>query len=93
MAARFAASPTEIRFNTSANGGLFDVIFGSGLTATEFSFEGPQAFSGSTAAPVFSSGPLSISSWTYSDPRNFGSQTPASLGVSLSPTPEPPQGF
>jgi hypothetical protein len=87
------AAPTEIRFNTLANGGLFDVTFGSGLNASEFSFEGPQAFSGSTAAPAFSSGPYSISSWTYSDPNNFDSQTPPALAVSISPTPEPSSGF
>ncbi len=45
--------PSEIRFNTLSNGGLFDVTFGSGLSASELSFTGVQAFSGSTFSPAF----------------------------------------
>lgn len=56
-----AAVPSEIRFNTLANGGLFDVTNGSGLNAAEFSFEGAQAFSGSTSVPTFSAATCSIS--------------------------------
>src|SRR4051794_4962605 len=36
--ASVAAIPSEIRFNTLANGGLYDIRFGSGLTAPQFSF-------------------------------------------------------
>jgi hypothetical protein len=84
-----AATPSEIRFSTLANGGLFDVIFGSGLNAAEFSFAGGQMFSGSTSTPVLSVNTYSISSWTYSDPLNYDIQTPASLSVAVTATPEP----
>jgi hypothetical protein len=87
------ATPTEIRFNTLANGGLFDISFGSGLSASEFSFEGVQAFSGSTAAPVFSIGSFGISTWTYSDPANFDSQAPTASAAAITPTPEPSSIF
>jgi hypothetical protein len=86
-----AASPapvTEIRFNTSANGGLFDVTIGSGLSATEFDFQGDQLFSGSTAAPAISAGQYGITSWTVSDPNNFDVQTPAAASAVVT-TPEP----
>ena len=82
-------TPTEIRFNTLANGGLFSVIFGTGFTAQEFDFEGDQAFSGTTAAPVFSSGAYALSSWTYSDPSNYDSQTPTNANAVIAPVPEP----
>ena len=67
--------PSEITFNTLADGGLFDVTIGSGLTAEEFDFEGAQAFSGTTSAPVFAPGTFTVSSWTYSDPANFDVET------------------
>ncbi len=82
-----SALPSEIRFNTLANGGLFDVTFGSGFNAPEFSFQGAQAFSGLTSSPAFSSGTYSLSGWTYSDASNYDSQTAGA--VSLAPTPEP----
>jgi hypothetical protein len=82
-------TPSEIRFDTLANGGLFDITIGSGLTASDFNFEGVQAFTGTTAAPVFATGQFAISNWTYSDPANFDSQTPASQTASISPAPEP----
>jgi hypothetical protein len=83
--------PGEIRFNTLANGGLFDITFGSGLKSSEFDFEGAQAFTGSTSAPVFSTGSFSVTSWTYSDHAgNFDSRSPASLSVSVvADAPEP----
>ena len=85
-----SATPSEIRFNTLANGGLFDVIFGSGLNAQEFDFQGVQGFTGSTAAPIFSAGTFAVSSWTYSDPAgNFDVRTPISSAVSVAAVPEP----
>jgi hypothetical protein len=84
-----AAIPTEVRFNTGANGGLFDVIFGSGLSASEFDFEGDQLFGGTTSAPTFSNGTFALTDWTYSDPSNFDVQTPSSATVSVTATPEP----
>ena len=80
--------PSEIRFNTLANGGLFDVTIGSGLTEDEFEFEGDQAFSGTTAAPVFATGQYDISETLYSDPENFDFPT-TSATASISPSPEP----
>lgn len=79
---------TEIRFNTLANGGLFDVTIGSGLAATEFDFQGVQLFTGMPAAPAIALGKYDISSWTVSDPNNFDTQTPASSLVAVT-TPEP----
>ena len=84
-----AISPGEIRFNTLANGGLFDLTLGSGLTASEFSFTGVQAFSGSTATPTFASGEYGISSWTFSNAANFDVQNPTGASVAITPTPEP----
>lgn len=88
-----AASPSEVRFNTAANGGLFDVTFGSGLTASEFVFSGAQAFSGTTAAPVFSAGQYAISNWTFSDPANYDSVAPLSSTISITTVPEPSSGL
>lgn len=84
-----SASPSEIRFNTAANGGLFDIFFGTGINAPELSFQGVQAFSGTTAAPSISLGNYSISSWTYSDGSNYDTQSPSSKTVSVSAVPEP----
>jgi hypothetical protein len=88
-----AANPSEVRFNTSANGGLFDVTFGSGLAASEFVFSGAQAFSGTTTAPVFSTGQYAISNWTFSDPANYDSVAPLNSAVSITPVPEPSSGL
>lgn len=82
-------TPSEIRFNTLANGGLFDVTIGSGLSAEEFDFQGVQAFTGTTSSPTISAGSFSISSFTYSDPVNFDSQTLGGASVQISATPEP----
>jgi hypothetical protein len=83
-----SVTPSEIRFDTLANGGLFDVTIGSGLTEDEFEFEGDQAFSGTTAVPVFATGQYDISELIYSDPDNF--DFPAtSATASIGPTPEP----
>ena len=87
------ASPTEVRFNTLSNGGLFDLTFGSGLSAATFSFQGPQAFSGSTASPALLLGTYDVTSFTYSDPNNYDSQTPSRLTASVTSTPEPSSVF
>ena len=80
--------PSEITFFALPDGGLFNVTIGSGFTAADFSFEGAQAFSGTTTAPVFAAGQYNITSVTYSDPTNFDS--PAVLGnASINPAPEP----
>jgi hypothetical protein len=86
-------SPDEIRFNTLANGGGFDITFGSGLTAQEFDFQGDQLFTGTTAAPVFGVGSFPVSSWMYSDPVNFDMGTavpePISVATAAGAVPEP----
>jgi hypothetical protein len=82
-------TPSEIRFNTGANGGLFDVTFGAGLNASEFDFQGDQLFGGTTSAPTFANGTFALTGWTYSDPSNFDVQTPAPASVSVTATPEP----
>jgi hypothetical protein len=83
-----SVDPSEISFFTLADGGLFSVIIGSGFTAEEFSFQGDQAFSGTTAAPVFAAGQYDITAVMYDDPTNF--DTPAPIGdVSITPAPEP----
>jgi hypothetical protein len=81
-------TPSEIRFNTGANGGLFDVTFGSGLNASEFDFEGAQLFGGTTSAPTFANGNFTFTGLTYSDPSNFDAQT-LSATASVTATPEP----
>jgi hypothetical protein len=85
-------SPSEITFYTLANGGAFAVTFGSGLNAEEFQFQGAQDFTGTTAAPVFSSGTFAITGLVYSDASNFDSTaTFSNLSVTPSPaaSPEP----
>jgi hypothetical protein len=83
-------NPSEIRFNSIDNGGLFDVVFGTGLGATIFDFQGVQAFSETTASPAFSEGTYEISSWTVSDPiGNYDYQTPISQSASIAAAPEP----
>lgn len=82
------AVPSEVRFNTLANGGLFDVTIGSGLNASIFSFQGPQAFSGTTAAPTLNIANYSVTSFTFSDPTNFDAQA-TNLSASVTATPEP----
>ncbi|MGB6942660.1 MAG: hypothetical protein WBE37_09715 [Bryobacteraceae bacterium] len=89
-----SVTPSEITFETLANGGLFNVTFGSGLSAEDFSFEGDQAFSGTTAAPTFSAGSFSVSEWTYSDGNgNYDIETPTSLNAQIAPVPEPSSAF
>jgi hypothetical protein len=80
--------PSEITFFALADGGLFNVTIGSGFTAADFSFQGAQAFSGTTAAPVLAAGHYNITGVTYSDPTNFDSA--AAIGnASINPAPEP----
>jgi hypothetical protein len=80
--------PGEITFFTFADGGLFGVNFGSGFTADDFSFQGDQAFSGTTAAPAFAVGQYNVTGENYSDPANF--DFPSAIGdVSITPSPEP----
>jgi hypothetical protein len=82
-----SVTPSEITFFTLADGGLFQVNIGSGFTGEAFDFEGDQAFSGTTTAPVFTIGQFAISTWTYTDPVNFDLETPASGSVFIAPEP------
>jgi hypothetical protein len=72
-----AVSPGEIRFFTSANGGLFTIFFGpetgflNGMPIPEFSFSGGQVFSGTTASPTVIPGSYPVSDVIYSDAINF----------------------
>jgi hypothetical protein len=80
--------PSEITFDTLGDGGLFSVVIGSGFTGEEFIFQGDQAFSGTTAAPVFATGQYNVTGVTYEDQANFDS--PAAIGdAAISPAPEP----
>ena len=82
------STPTDINFDTLANGGGFEVEFGLGLNAPNFSISGAQVFTGTTAAPVFATGSYSVSGITYSDPSNFDS-VPTAANLSVTPAPEP----
>jgi len=84
-----AETPTEVEFDTLANGGLFTIIFGSGLDALEFSLQGAQAFSGTTSSPSFAPGSFTVSSGTFSDALNFDALAPQNLRASMSAVPEP----
>ena len=75
--------------DTLANGGLFDLTIGSGLSADQFIFEGSQMFGGTTAAPTFAMGNYSLSGWTYSDPSNFDAKSPSGAFATVVPAPEP----
>jgi hypothetical protein len=75
--------PTEITFYTAADGGGFEVDFGA---STEFLFSGSQIFSGTTAAPTFSSGTFDDQSFLFLDNNNVDSN---SATVVVGPTPEP----
>jgi hypothetical protein len=82
------ATPSDINFDTLGNGGGFEVDFGLGLTAQNFSITGAQMFTGTTAAPVFAIGSYSVSGVTYSDPGNFD-LVPTATNVSITAAPEP----
>src|SRR5215813_15025015 len=89
------AVPAEIRFSTAANGGLFTLFFGpesgflNGVPIPELEFRGPQAFTGTTAAPVIPLEIMAPTSWTYSDATNFDSQSAGLPSISVTPAPEP----
>ncbi len=90
-----AAAPTSIRFATAGNLGLFTLFFGpesgysNGNPIPEFSFEGPQAFSGLTTLPTLLAGSFNVSRWTYSDAVNYDDNTSPASVVTLAPVPEP----
>src|SRR5215471_2030447 len=89
------AVPSEIRFSTAANGGLFTLFFGpesgflNGMPIPELEFRGPQAFTDTTAAPVIPLGVMTPTSWTYSDASNFDSHSTGLTNISATPAPEP----
>ncbi len=94
-----AASPDSIRLYGAANNGLFTVFFGpeSGVDASggfipEFTFSGPQLFSGFPANPMISSGSYSVSEWLYTDSMNYDDQLHPGTAVTVgagTATPEP----
>jgi YD repeat-containing protein len=93
-----AVSPGEIRFFTSADGGLFTIFFGpetgfnNGMPIPEFSFSGEQVFSGTTASPTLIPGSYPVSDVTYSDALNFddeGASGTVTITVAQSTVPEP----
>ncbi len=90
-----ATSPASIRFDTTGNLGLFTLFFGpesgysNGNPIPEFAFEGPQLFSGTTAAPLLSTGNFKVSDWIYSDATTYDENTAPASPVTLAPVPEP----
>jgi len=87
---------SAIRLSSLSNLGLFSVFFGpesgffnNGTAVPEFSFEGPQVFTGTTTTPVLTLGQFAVSSWTFSDALNFDSRSNASSTVAIAPAPEP----
>ena len=81
------AQPSEITFDTAANGGGFSVQFPPAASGPDFLFSGPQLFTGPTSAPVFSAGSVSGATFTYLDSTNYDPGGPAA--ITLTPTPEP----
>jgi len=75
-----AVSPDEIRFYTTAGGGLFTLFFGpetgffNGMPIPEFTFSGNQAFSGTTTNPTILAGSYPLSDVLYSDSLNYDDQ-------------------
>jgi hypothetical protein len=93
-----AVSPGEIRFFTSADGGLFTVFFGpetgfnNGMPIPEFSLSGGQAFSGTTAGPTITAGSYPVADVIYSDALNFddeGASGTVTIKGTSSTVPEP----
>jgi hypothetical protein len=72
-----AFTPDEIRFYTTAGGGLFTLFFGpetgfqNGRLIPEFTFSGSQVFSGTTTSPTILAGDYSVSDVIYSDNVNY----------------------
>ncbi len=86
----------NLRLFSSGGGGLFTLFFGpesgfdgSGNPIPELQLSGSALFSGSTSSPTISTGSFAISSWTYSDARNFDSQSPTGAAVTAAAVPEP----
>jgi hypothetical protein len=80
-----SATPTDIRFFTSALGGGFEVDFPTADADAEFLFGPDQLFSGPTSAPVFSVGTFASDTWTLFDDNNVDAGTASPLQI----TPEP----
>jgi hypothetical protein len=85
--ATVSATPSDINFDTLGNGGGFELDFGVGLTAQNFSISGAQMFTGTTAAPVFAIGSYSVSGVTYSDPSNYDLVPAANVSITAAPEP------
>jgi hypothetical protein len=75
--------PSEITFYTAADGGGFEVAFGS---STEFLISSSQIFSGVTTAPAFSAESFPGQSFLFLDNNNVDAN---SATVAVTPTPEP----
>ena len=93
-------SPESIRLYSAATSGLFTVFFGpesgtgpNGNFVPEFTFSGPQLFSGSAQNPSILPGSYAVSETLYVDSVNFDDQvhpgTSVSVTGSSSATPEP----
>ncbi len=93
-----ATAPQSIRFSTTSNLGLFTLFFGpesgqdsNGNPIPEFSFQGKQAFSGTTNSPTIVPGTYTVASWIYSDASNYDSHNASGSFVTIAATavPEP----
>jgi len=91
-----AVTPEEIRFATNSNLGLFTVYFGpetgfmNGMPIPIFSFEGDQAFSGTTTSPMILTGSYPVSDVTYSDALNYDDEGSSGSPVTISASSQPP---
>jgi hypothetical protein len=87
--------PASIRFFTASNLGMFTAFFGpqsgfsGGVPIPEFSFQGAQLFSGSTASPTLLAGTYPVSEFIYSDAANYDDRLPANFSLSVANVPEP----
>ena len=100
-----AASPQSIRFLGSPSDGLFTLFFGpesgmdsNGKLIPEFSFAGPQIYSGSNQDPTITPGSFGVAQSLYTDGVNYDNQvspgtTVLVTGGSTSATPEPPSAY
>ena len=89
--ATVAAAPDSIRLYQAANNGLFTVFFGpqsghdsSGNFIPEFTFSGPQLFSGSTQSPNISPGSYAVREWLYTDSMNYDDHVRPGTTVTVS---------
>ena len=99
------ASPQTIRFLGAPSDGLFTLFFGpesgmdsNGKLIPEFSFTGPQIYTGSNQNPTFTPGSFAVAQFLYTDGVNYDNQvspgaTVLVSGSSTTATPEPPSAY